>query len=630
MTAPSPDAVARLATHPLLRAPLLIALLLAAVSAAVYWPGLTGAFMFDDIPALINNAAVHMTEPTLAALRKAAFSFEPAGGGRFLAMGSFGLNHLFGGLDPWGYKLGGLLVHLVNALLVWWLALKLLALAGIGRDDLHRRWGAFAIALAWAIHPLQVSTVLYVVQRMETLALTFVLAALVSYVHGRQQQLSGRRGWPWLVTCLPLLALGFASKETPVLFPAYTLALELTVLRFTAQDARTARRWKLAYAAGIAAALLVFVFWAVPHWWRSGLMDAREFTGPERLLTQLRVLVMYLGQIVLPLPARMTFYYDDLALSTSLLSPLSTLWSALLLAGLLALAWVLRRRAPLAALGIFWFFAGHALTSNIIPLELVYEHRNYFALLGIVLVAADLLRRLPISNGVGLRNGVIGALLLGLAFFGTLRSATWGDKLLLAIEHRHSNPQSARAAHELAVAYHEMSDGHASSPFFGFAVEEFERESALPNAGIMSDVTLILLADSAKTDPTKYWDELLHKLRTQPATPESTAALFTLMKNRYNGTELDDSKIVAAFDYLFQRLRLPSYSYVQAAEHALNYAHDRRMALHFLVLGMEEAQNRAEYVDTVSKNLDKYGQPEVAAALRAEAARRRPAPAPAR
>ncbi|WP_146906938.1 hypothetical protein [Arenimonas daejeonensis] len=153
--------------------------------------------------------------------------------GRPLPMLSFALDYAFWGGNPLGYKISGLAVHLVNALLVFVLLQRILSLlpgAVVERDRIM----AGLIAAAWATHPLQVSTVLYVVQRMETLSLLFVLLALLFYLAGRTRQAEGRRGWPLLAICPPLVALGLACKETAALFPVYALALELTILRFRA------------------------------------------------------------------------------------------------------------------------------------------------------------------------------------------------------------------------------------------------------------------------------------------------------------------------------------------------------------------------------------------------------------
>jgi hypothetical protein len=357
------------------------AMLLALLTFAVFYPGLGGSFLFDDFPNIISNPRIQAETLDLDSLGRAAAAYEPGAYGRPLATMSFALDYyLGGGYDASQFKLTGVLVHVANALLVLLLANALLRSGGVARPALP----AFAIALAWAAHPLQVSSVLYIVQRMETLATTFVLAALWAYLQGRMRQIEGRGGIAWIAASLARAAIGMLSKEIAVLFPLYTLGLELTLLRFAAANPATARRWRLAYVAGVVAGALAFLLLILPIYLDPASYSFRDFGLVERLLTQLRVLPMYLGWILMPLPGQLAFYYDDYVASQGLLSPITTLLGGLLLAALLASAVALRTRLPFYSLGLLWFFAAHFLTSNVVPFELVFEHRNYFATLGII------------------------------------------------------------------------------------------------------------------------------------------------------------------------------------------------------------------------------------------------------
>ncbi|WP_043958176.1 hypothetical protein [Lysobacter sp. A03] len=586
--------------------PFWLCAILVTLVALVYWPGLSGPFLFDDFPTLVDNARLHTTSLAPDAIWKAAFSFDPGGGSRPLSMGSFAINHAISGLNPWAYKLTGLAVHLLNALLVALLCLQVLPMAGVA--ERHAPWAALSIALVWAVHPLQISTVLYVVQRMETLSLTFVLLALNSYLIGRRRQADGHRGWPWLVACLPLAALGLASKETAVLLPAYTLALELTVLSFAALRPATRQGWRWTYAAGTVAALLLFVFWAIPHYATIDAYAIRDFNAPERVLSQLRILPMYLGQILLPLPGTMLFYYDDYTASTSLRAPISTLMGGLLLLALLASAWLLRRKAPLFALGVFWFLFAHTLTSNVIALELVFEHRNYFALLGVLLAIAELVRLLPVRDGPAIKYAGVAVLILGIGALGMLRSATWGERLLLSTDLATSNPQSTRAAHELGVLYYEMADGSSDSPFFSFARNQFEREAQLPHASILGEQALILMAASAG-QPVKdqWWEGLLGKLRERPVTPETTQAMFGLLQNRIKGAELNDDHLTAAFITMFSKATLPPYSYAQFGDYVLNQLGDEALADQVFSLAVERSLESPDYAAQIVRVLTEQG-----------------------
>lgn len=113
------------------------ATLLLACTVLVYWPGLSGDFIFDDRPTIVDNPRAHSEHLDADSLSRAAWSFDPGGtlGSRPLSMASFGINHAIGGLDPWGYKVAGLLVHLLNALLVFALVRRILRLPAIGGTD---------------------------------------------------------------------------------------------------------------------------------------------------------------------------------------------------------------------------------------------------------------------------------------------------------------------------------------------------------------------------------------------------------------------------------------------------------------------------------------------------------------
>lgn len=585
---------------------LLFSLALLALATLVYWPGLAGGFLFDDYPNILTNPRVHAASLSWPALKKAAQGYEFGSYGRPLATISFALNYLIDGKNPWGYKVASLLVHLGNALLVFWLLRRLLSLPRAGGET-NATWRtpvAFTIALLWAIHPLQVSSVLYIVQRMETLSLTFVLLALVAYLRGRVAQRDGARGWPWLALSTLLAGVGMLSKETAVLFPAYALALELTVLRFDAQSLRTRRFLQLAYAIGTTITLVLFATWVLPKYVSVDAYALRDFTLYERLLSQLRILPVYLGQMLLPLPGSMLFYYDNFPKSTGWLNPASTLAGGALLLALFIAAWRLRERMPLVALGILWFFAAHLLTSNVFPLELVFEHRNYFALLGVLLALADLVSRIPMRDSPLLKYVSVGVVVVGFGLLAAVRNATWGDPLLLAMDMAVRNPGSARASNDLGEQYMNMSGMDAKSPFYSMAVKEFERGSRLPGSSPLPEQGLILMAASSDqiVNPA-WWDRLNKKIRARPIGPQEQGAISGLMQHRYKGLALDDEQLGKALATMFQRSKMPPKAYAQYADYAMIYLHDEYLAERMFVAAIDHNPTDAEYATRILGNL---------------------------
>lgn len=543
-----------------------IALLVLVVAAALaYWPGINGGFLFDDYNNIQVNPAIQIQSLDATSLGRAAGAYQAGSYGRPLATLSFALDHYFQGKDPAGFKRTSILLHALNTLLVFLLVSRLLAMPR--SLPVWSPWAALAIAAAWAIHPLQVSTVLYVVQRMEMLVATFTLLALLAYLRGRLAQREGRRGWPWLALAVGLSAIGMLAKESAVLIPFFTLAIEATLLRFEAARTSTPRTLKWVYAAGTALAAAVFFGYVVPRYASPESFAIRDFSAAERLLTQLRVLPLYLTQILVPSPELMTFYYDNYPKSSDLLSPITTLFGGLFLAALAWLAWRVRKKAPLASLGIAWFFVAHLLTSSPLNLELVFEHRNYLAILGVMLAVAEGIRRLPMKDGPGLKIfAVIGVLAL-VGVLTVIRSATWGNPLLLASDLVARNPDSPRASNDLGMIYVDMSGGSIESPFLHMGMQEFERGSRLPGASPLPEQGLILMSavSGYPTDPA-WWDRLEHKIRTQPLGPQQVMSVQGLLTQHQRGFHVDPDRLAEVYAAMLERTKFPGYVYARFAD----------------------------------------------------------------
>ncbi|HEY9131813.1 MAG TPA: hypothetical protein VIM98_08675 [Dyella sp.] len=561
-----------------------IAPLLLLLTAAVFWPAVYGGFIFDDYPIFAENAAVHVSGFHWQEWQR-VWDWAHLNIERPLAMLTYALNYALGN-STLGFKVTNLCIHVINALLVLILARQLLRVArnDATRSNLNgekfRDFWAFGTAAVWALHPLQVSAVMYVVQRMELLGFTFTLLALLSYWHARQRQIRGQRGWPWLILSALLTAVGYGAKETIVLVPGYALLLELTLLQFAAAQARTSLLWRVFFATGCVVAVLGFVGYLLPHYANAGMFFGRDYTAWERELTQLRALPMYIGWSLLPLPSHLVFYYDDYPVSTGLLHPITTLYGGIFLVALLALAMFLRKRRPLIALGIGWFFMAHLLTSSPLPLELVFEHRNYPALFGLALAIVDAFRWLAqrIKSPVPAAIGIV--LIANLCFLTTLRSLTWSSPFLLAQTLAEYNPGSQRAAMDLARRFMAMSGGNPDSPLYSLCIRELERAAQLPlDAPLPEEALLLISAQHPDRPSTPWWDSIDRKLRTRPMVPDTYRVLHTLMRHRLDGvTGIDAQRLAQAYAIAAERNPNRQSLQVDYAELAGGALHDPELA----------------------------------------------------
>ena len=589
------------------------------VSLAVLWPGRTAEFLFDDHPNIVDNAKVHLSELTWPAVTRATFSYEPGHGSRPLAMLSFALDHLRAGLDATAFRDTNLLLH----------GLTLLALAAmVRRLLLMAQWAprraevvALVVALAWGAHPLQVSSVLYVVQRMQTLGTFFVVLGLWSCLNARSAQIDGRPSLRYWIFAAVSGVLGVLCKEDVLLLPGYTWILELTVLQFRASDPRTSARWRRGYQVLVGLGAAAFLLLVVPRYWTSEPYAWRSFSSLERLLTEARILVMYLGQMLWPLPQSMPFYYDQLEPSRGLLSPPTTLLSLLLLAGLLGLAWALRARRPVFAAGVMLFFMGHFLTSNVLNLELAFEHRNHFPLIGFLLALADgaclLADRLKPSRGVGAI--LVAALMATLCTLTYIRASIWGSSFQFALQGPDWAPQSGRAWQLLCKTYYLRSGGETDHPMYSLAVNSCQKAADLRDE-LIALADLITLKTMQGAKPDADWDTLVHRIEHASFSPEGRDVLWIMIGNASKGVDLDSHQLVRAAMAYAARFDLTGVELANLANYILYQSKEPEKAYAYYLKALRRVPAGDPMIEAVLRDLEEHGMKEWADRLRKDLA----------
>ncbi|BFI96756.1 MAG: hypothetical protein RSP_22660 [Rhodanobacter sp.] len=449
--------------------------MLGALVLVIYIPGLHGGFLFDDygnLPALGESGPiVHWA--TFWRYITSGYA-DPTG--RPLTMLTFLLDARDWPALPYPFKRDNLILHLFNGLLLAQLLLQLGRMAV--RDGDPKRIEAAAIlgTAFWLLHPLFVSTTLYIVQREAMLPVSFILLGLLLWLRGREMLQRNRNlaGVLWMTLGLGgCTLLGVLSKANGILLPALALVLEYVLLRTTTNpppQSRTYRHTMLLLAwlptAIIASYLLDQGFNGLVH----GISVLRPWTLGQRLLTEPRVLMDYLGLLWLPRPFTPGLFNDQVQVSTSLLSPITTLPALFAVAGLIAAAWHWRRQHPALAAAVLFYFVGQSLESSTVALELYFEHRNYLpALLMFWPIALWLCgaqqSSMPSNNSIRSPSNwskaktVLAVLLvLGLALMTQARSTLWGNTRDQALLWAKLNPDSPRA--QANAAQLEMSAGY--------------------------------------------------------------------------------------------------------------------------------------------------------------------------
>ncbi len=559
---------------------------------AVYWMGLHGGFMYDDFPNIVHNAAVHVTASTLPDWWQAATG-SPSSLWRPVAMLSFGANYYFTGLNPFWLKLINLALHLLCGALVFGVLRQIFRAARKRDIDLPPALSgpradviAAAVACLWLLAPINVTPVLYVVQRMAIIAQVFVLAGLWCFAIGRGRQMDGDRGWPWLALglfVLPLIGLG--GKETAVLTPAYAYALELTVFGFATAGYRLNRRLVVFLTTMIVLPLGYFLAMRLPGLFEGSAFAHRGFTAIERLLTEARIVGHYIYWTVAPWLGNLSFYHDDIGISTGLFTPWHTIVYIVGLAALAICAFVIRRRLPLISLGILWFFAGHLLTATIIPLNLAHEHRNYFPSLGLLLAITAILVRIARLSVFRLPAFVLlAALVLWSANVTALRSNEWSNPIRLAVSSTLTHPDSPGAHYSLGRQL--LIAAEDDKVLIARARKALITAQNLPNSGVLPSLTLINMAGHTSEPLNDQWFKtIITRLHRAPIQPAAIDALARLTHCQINGPCQPRPKqmlpifLAALAKRPYQSNLLAAYSQFAAAE-LVDPSLSRRMARH--------------------------------------------------
>lgn len=432
------------------------------ISTVAYSNSFGVPFVFDDGAHITQNRGVHLDNLSPAKIQRLKETIQEKG--RSVAEISFAINYYFGKLNPFGYHLFNLMVHMLTAFCVYLLIKITLCIPlageadGPGQSPYERI--AFQVAAAsgliFAVHTVNTQAVTYIVQRMTSMAALFFIISLLFYIKARQSH-GAPRNILYLLSFISFwLALG--SKQNVVTLPIYIVLYEVYFFR-NGDWSWLKKRWYLVptiLGIILAVGLIYTKGDLFSHLFKG--YETRPFTMGQRALTQLRVVVYYITLLFFPHPSRLNLDYDY-TISTSLISPITTLPCLFIIFGLIGLGCYLMKRRPIVSFCIFWFFGNLVIESSIYPLDLVYEHRLYLPMLGflciVVMYAIFAIERLISSEG-GQKIVKTGALVLVigiLTIWTHQRNYTWRSVVSILEDVVAKSPNNSRQHVNLGVAY---------------------------------------------------------------------------------------------------------------------------------------------------------------------------------
>lgn len=477
------------------RSDIIIAVVFVIAAFIIYSNVLNGEFLYDDYDYIVENSAVHN------------FSNFSLSDPRQVGYFSFALNYALGKNDPFGYHVVNIAIHAANAVLLFLLVNAILAIftGGAAPGERHLKIPLLAAAL-FLVHPVETQAVSYITQRFTSLAAFFYLSAVYLYLKARQRLEKERRGAAcYIQYAASFLAtvLAMRTKEISFTIPFMILAEEA----FLFKDSVFGRRrfyLLLPFAASLVIIPLAIIgpeMGLLPQ--AEGLMemtrgdkirDLQTLSPYEYLLTQFRVLVIYLRLLLLPV--NQSAIYDLTASRTFLdISVVSSL--AILLCVMAAGFFVWMRssrlsreqaaRRRLFSIGIFWFFLASSVESSFIPIkDLIFEHRAYLPSAGAFMTIAVLLTavadRLIKRGNEFLRTAAVLLVCLPLGAATYVRNDVWSSEMKFWDDIVHKMPNKP-------IGYNNRSHAYAKAGRFDLALMDTNKTISYFLSGFTENLT---------------------------------------------------------------------------------------------------------------------------------------------
>ncbi len=421
------------------------------VTILCFMPGLNGFFIFDDYASITHEQFLKLNIFNFENFVEIISSGHSGPLKRPISILSFAANINFTGLDPFPLKITNLVIHLFNGVFVFLISRKLITQIDY---KINASFFALFVCSIFLLHPLTITSVLYIVQRMTSLSAFFCLVGIYCYILGRSLN-PGFKSYSLIFSAFIVFTpLAAFSKENGALLPWYLFLIEILFFRFESSNRFFSRTLIICASLSIILPILIIILYYTPisEWIIAGY-NYRDFTIYERLLTETRVLSFYLQLILFPYINEMGLFHDDLLISTSLTTPISTLYSSCLILSLIILSLIYLRKFTIFSFGILFFLLGHSIESTILALELAHEHRNYLPMFSIIFMISYYIFKLIPYVSKRYSYFIFGSILFFLGFSTAIRAGQWGDSLLLPLVEVRNHPNSYRANHELAKNY---------------------------------------------------------------------------------------------------------------------------------------------------------------------------------
>ncbi|MEN8262923.1 MAG: tetratricopeptide repeat protein [Nitrospirota bacterium] len=466
----------------LIHKPLIHVLLIIILGFLAYSNTFEVPFVFDDTAVIVKNPIIkdlnYFIEPSSASDFKKFFEYKTFRR-RYVGYLTFAMSYKLNGLDVAGYHIANLLIHIANALLVYFFILLSFKTPCLRRSSIKEYSGQVAViaALLFVTHPIQTQAVTYIWQRVTSLTATFYLLSLLMYVKARfkyQTTESSMKGTgtglelkPALCYLISIISAVLAMKTKEI---AFTLPITIGLFELMFLEGKLRRR--VLYLIPFLVAMLIIPLSLVGMDGPVGdligdvgeaAQETKDMSKLDYLFTEFRVIVTYIRLIILPANQNLDYDYSiyhsffNSGVFLSFLLLLSTISLGIYL-------WCRYRNTithtRLISFGIFWFFVTLSVESSIIPIrDVINEHRIYLPSIGVFLaIAATMIMK---AERLRVRaKSVAAALLVLIVISLTLvtytRNMVWSDRIKLWEDVINKSPNKYRSQFNLGSAYQDQ------------------------------------------------------------------------------------------------------------------------------------------------------------------------------
>ena len=520
----------------------------------IYLPALDGDFYHDDRPNILENASIQLDSLNKDSLIDAAFSSSAGKLKRPVSMTSFALNYYFFGTEPYSFKVVNLIIHILVGCALFILIYFLKQIASPDQSKNKSIIFALIVSSIWLLHPLHVSTVAYIVQRMAMLSALFSILGLLLYIIARNRLAEQKPiGWLLLAASFSSIIIAIFCKENGILAFLLILITEVVLYNFKPAHNKSIQALKYFFIAGFVFSILGIIYYlpTIIEFINRGYTD-REFSIKERLYTQFRALTIYIKWLFIPNIKELGLFHDDIPISKSLFQPLSTFLSLAVIIFSVVFSCLIRKQNPIILFGVLWYLCCHLLESTILPLEMFYEHRNYLPSIGILLILTELVfiaLRFFQKNSIPLLLLVVPFIL---AFTTNLRANQWTDVVNFSYYEALHHPNSPRAVYALGRVYANLAIA-GQLQFKSEAYRNLEQASKLESKGILPETVMILLASKLGDQAEIRWfSSIIEKLKYNKLTVSDIDSLSALTKCANDQCVLSTEEATIIFTTVFE------------------------------------------------------------------------------